>query len=460
MRHLEAQEQKIGGKKMKRSFLLLILVIGMLLFSACGTPETIEQPAQSPAPQQESPVKPTPASTPEQQTRATFTISSLSISPTEINTGERITISAFASNRSFFDGNYKVIFKIDNEVVETVEVPLASGDMKKVDFAATVDYAPGTYSVDVNGLLGSFMVKEPPEPEPPAPEPTAEFTITGFDQTYSDLLKRWKSVYINYTIQNNGEVHISYYKVYFTITCDDGSRYQSWTNGSHIFVGQELSDSEEVLVEGKEVTSVEIDNYELLAGEVPNEITSAEFTITGFDQTYYEGLKEWSNYVDINYIIQNTGEAHIAFCRIYFTITFDDGSQYQGWTREWDILVGQKWYDSTIVEVEGKKVTSVELTDWDLLAGEVPEVIYEITGTADKVDVTLSNASGGTEQYDDVYLPKKYDYGSFSDSFLYISAQNQGDSGSVTVSIYINGRLFKTSRSSGAYVIASASGSK
>ena len=88
----------------------------------------------------------------------------------------------------------------------------------------------------------------------------------------------------------------------------------------------------------------------------------------------------------------------------------------------------------------------------------LPEVIYEITGTAERVDVTLSNATGGTEQYSDVPLPKEYSYNSFSDSFVYISAQNQGEYGTVIVSIYVNGVLFKTSTSSGAYVIATASG--
>lgn len=89
-----------------------------------------------------------------------------------------------------------------------------------------------------------------------------------------------------------------------------------------------------------------------------------------------------------------------------------------------------------------------------------PEVEYKITGTATKVDVTLENSSGGTEQYGDVYLPKTYTYYDFPGYYLYISAQNQGETGSVTVSIYVNGNLYKTSTSSGAYVIASASGSK
>jgi hypothetical protein len=87
-------------------------------------------------------------------------------------------------------------------------------------------------------------------------------------------------------------------------------------------------------------------------------------------------------------------------------------------------------------------------------------VEYKITGTASLVDVTLNNATGGTEQYSDVAVPHTYYYSDFIDWFLYISAQNQGDTGSVTVSIYLNGDLFKSSTSSGAYVIATASGSK
>ncbi len=120
-----------------------------------------------------------------------------------------------------------------------------------------------------------------------------------------------------------------------------------------------------------------------------------------------------------------------------------------------------------------------------------PEVVYEVSGTALMVDITLNNASGGTEQYSDVrlvinnktlcdspshethvyswectpteddyeWVTVTYSYSSFVDTSLYISAQNQGKgNGSVIVSIYVNGKLFKTSQSRGAYVIATASG--
>ncbi|MBA7638822.1 hypothetical protein ES703_46478 [subsurface metagenome] len=340
MRHPEGTKEGI----MKR-FIIGILLLALVSLAGCGSAPAVpgEEEEEPVGEEEEEPII-------EEPEIATFTISDLSISPTELDIGERITISAVATNNGDLAGDYNMVFKINNVAVETVNLTIDGGVSQRVDFAATVDYAAETYSVNVNGLLGTFTVKEPP--------PSAEFTITGFDQTYYEALGKWSDyVYVNYKIQNNGEVHISYYEVYFTITCDDGSQYQEWTNGSHIFVGQE-------------------------------------------------------------------------------------------------------WPSWTIAEVEGKKVTSVELTDLELRAGGVAEVIYEITGTADRVDVTLNNASGGTEQYDDVRLPQRYAYSSFTDWFLYISAQNQGEYGTVRVAIYLNGKVVETASSSGAYVIATASGSK
>ena len=86
------------------------------------------------------------------------------------------------------------------------------------------------------------------------------------------------------------------------------------------------------------------------------------------------------------------------------------------------------------------------------------EVEYRITGSASTVDVTLNNSDGGTEQYSGVSVPHTYSYSNFRDWFLYISAQNNDSYGSVTVAIYLNGVLKKSATSSGAYVIATASG--
>ncbi len=298
----------------------------------------------------------------------------------------------------------------------------------------------------------------------PTPKPSATFTITSFRQTYYDLAKEWAEVKIIFKTHNTGEAHISYYEVYFTIRCDDGSQYQAFDNGSDIFIGQEKLDCTMARVEGKKVTSVEIDDFELTAGRVPDEVPSATFTITSFHQTQYS-TSELSKYVDIYFDVKNNGTVYLRSYTVYFTVTCDDGSKYQDFTNGGDVLVGQKWSDYTITDVaitdvESKKVVSVEITNWELSAGTPPYIIYEITGTADEVDVTLNNTTGGTEQYTNVSVPVKYIYYSFSDWFLYISAQNQGESESVTVSIYVDGELFKTSSSSGAYVIATASGSR
>ncbi|MEA3475104.1 MAG: MmpS family transport accessory protein [Candidatus Cloacimonadota bacterium] len=86
------------------------------------------------------------------------------------------------------------------------------------------------------------------------------------------------------------------------------------------------------------------------------------------------------------------------------------------------------------------------------------DVKYEVTGSANKVDVTYANKDEGTSQANDVSIPWSYSFEGEGDQFVYISAQNQGQSGSVTVTIYRDGKKFKRSTSTGAYCIASASG--
>ncbi|MCD6167577.1 hypothetical protein J7K19_12905 [bacterium] len=89
-----------------------------------------------------------------------------------------------------------------------------------------------------------------------------------------------------------------------------------------------------------------------------------------------------------------------------------------------------------------------------------PPVSYEVTGTCQTVFVTIANEDGGTSQFADVSVPWTYDFSHkvSEGTFVYVSAQNQQDYGSVTVKIYKYGDVFKSSTSSGAYVIATASG--
>jgi len=89
------------------------------------------------------------------------------------------------------------------------------------------------------------------------------------------------------------------------------------------------------------------------------------------------------------------------------------------------------------------------------------KVEYRVTGSTRGVNITYANAYEGTSQVEDCGIPWSYSWtGGRSGQFLYVSAQNEYDFGSVTVSIYVNDDLWKTSTSSGAYVIATAYGSK
>ncbi len=106
-------------------------------------------------------------------TPATFEISSLSISPNEVDTAVPVTISVLLINTGETDGNYTVTLKINGVTEETKQVDLMEGTQREITFTMSRDKA-GTYLVDVNGLIGSFTVNEiaispsqPPSIEPP-----------------------------------------------------------------------------------------------------------------------------------------------------------------------------------------------------------------------------------------------------------------------------------------------------
>jgi hypothetical protein len=83
---------------------------------------------------------------------------------------------------------------------------------------------------------------------------------------------------------------------------------------------------------------------------------------------------------------------------------------------------------------------------------------YRVQGMATRVSVTYQNAQGGTSQEADVSVPWSITFECRRGAFLYISAQNQTESGSVRVQILKNDAVFNESESSGGYTIAQANG--
>ena len=131
----------------------------------------------APSPLTEAPVSPPPV-TP--VASAAFTLSSLSISPLEVGAGEAVTISVFLANAGEADGSYTATLKINGVIAEVREVILTGGTSETVTFDAAQDEA-GTYSIEVNGLTGSFTVKDgfsPPITTTPAPPGERNWWLT------------------------------------------------------------------------------------------------------------------------------------------------------------------------------------------------------------------------------------------------------------------------------------------
>ncbi len=100
-----------------------------------------------------------------------FATSEMLIIPTEVNTGETVNIITLVTNTSGQSGSYEVTLKINGVAEASSQVIIGAGDSALVDFSTTKDTA-GTYLIDVNGLTGSFIVKERGEAPPTVTPPT------------------------------------------------------------------------------------------------------------------------------------------------------------------------------------------------------------------------------------------------------------------------------------------------
>jgi len=130
-------------------------------------------------------------------TPATFTTSALSISPTEADSGESVTISVVVANTGDATGTYEATLELDNIAVATKEVTLAGGASQTVTFTRAEDVA-GTYTVGVNGLTGIFTVKAP-----------AAFTTSTLDISPAEV-NAGEDITISALVTNTGDLTGTY----------------------------------------------------------------------------------------------------------------------------------------------------------------------------------------------------------------------------------------------------------
>jgi len=90
-----------------------------------------------------------------------FTISNLTISPSQCEPEQEITITATVTNTGGTAGDYSVELRIDDLTEASQSLSLAPGASETAGFTVKKSKA-GSYQVDINGLPGAFEVKEKP----------------------------------------------------------------------------------------------------------------------------------------------------------------------------------------------------------------------------------------------------------------------------------------------------------
>ena len=90
---------------------------------------------------------------------AAFTITNLAITPSDAAINETVTINTLVTNTGSAAGSYTVTLKVNDALEASEEATLDAGASKRVTFTCVRDVT-GICLVDVNGLQGSFTVKE------------------------------------------------------------------------------------------------------------------------------------------------------------------------------------------------------------------------------------------------------------------------------------------------------------
>jgi uncharacterized membrane protein len=90
---------------------------------------------------------------------ANFQISNLKVTPSEAEADEEVTVSVKVTNVGGQTGSYNLQLIINQTVENTKSVALEKGASTTTEFKI-VKQTPGTYNIEVGGLVGGFTVKE------------------------------------------------------------------------------------------------------------------------------------------------------------------------------------------------------------------------------------------------------------------------------------------------------------
>ncbi len=106
-------------------------------------------------------------------------VGELSVTPAQIKPGEEVTITVSVANTGGTEGSYPAKLKINGEQEASKNITVAAGSSQTVTFTTTRQ-AIGDYTVEVNGLSGTFAVAEAALPGGTAPSPSeANWPLIG-----------------------------------------------------------------------------------------------------------------------------------------------------------------------------------------------------------------------------------------------------------------------------------------
>jgi hypothetical protein len=94
---------------------------------------------------------------------AVFELGSLTVDPSSVEAGGKVSVFVEVTNTGDKYGTHNITLKINDEVEEEKTVTLDPDETETVTFEVSAS-EPGTFSVEIDGLSGSYTVTEPEEP--------------------------------------------------------------------------------------------------------------------------------------------------------------------------------------------------------------------------------------------------------------------------------------------------------
>jgi len=134
---------------------------------------------------------------------AAFSVSNISVEPTEVQPKEVVTITVSVANTGGMEGSHTLVLKINGVKEAEKTITVAPGNIKAVSFTVTKEQ-PGSYSVTVDGLGSSFIVIAPSVSPPSPPLASSAFSLSGLSVQPAEVQSK-EAVTISVSVANTGD---------------------------------------------------------------------------------------------------------------------------------------------------------------------------------------------------------------------------------------------------------------